>query len=394
MKNICILGSTGSIGIQALQVAEDLRDEINVVGLAAKSSLDLIERQIRKFKPEIVALEDESCAEELRKRTKGKNVKILGGYDGVVQVANFPKADMVLSAIVGIAGLIPTLEAIKAGKHVALSNKESLVAAGSIVMKTAKDAGVNIIPVDGEHSAVFQCLSACGKCDALQRLILTASGGPFRDKSLDELKQVSPEEALKHPNWNMGKKITIDSATLMNKGLEVIEAHWLFDVDISKIDVVIHLESIVHSMVEFVDGSILAQLGITDMRLPIQFAFTYPDRVSSSLPRLNLIEVGNLTFRDVDIDKFPCLKYAYDAGKIGGTMPTVVSSADEVAVEAFLKQRIGFIDIPYVIKNAMEAYKDNPVFRTSEPTLEDIMTTDKWARNFAGQFIDNMVTQR
>jgi len=379
MKHICILGSTGSIGTQALQVIDALRDHLNVIGLAAGSNVDLMEQQIEQFEPDMVALADEASAELLKARTRGKRVEVLSGQDGVIQVATMPEADTVLSGIVGIAGLIPTLEAIKAGKHVALANKESLVTAGCIVMKTAAKAGVRILPVDGEHSAIFQCLAAHERRENIRRLILTASGGPFRSKSVDELCNVSPVQALNHPNWKMGRRITIDCATLMNKGFEVIEARWLFDIDISKIDVVIHPESIIHSMVEFVDGSILAQLSAADMRLQIQLALTYPERRGSPVPYLNLAEVGRLTFHEVDMETFPCLRYAYEAGEIGGTMPAVVNGADEVAVDAFLKRRIGFLDIPTIIRQTMEAHKT----QDSECSLDDIMAVDKWARDYA-----------
>ena len=381
MKNICILGSTGSIGTQALQVVDFLKDQLNVIGLAARSNVELIQRQIEQFEPDMVALADEASAALLQRKlqgTRGKRVEVLSGQDGVIQVATTPKADIVLSAIVGIAGLIPTLEAIKAGKHIALANKESLVTAGPIVMKAAAEADVCILPVDGEHSAIFQCLAANERRDNLHRLILTASGGPFRGESIDELPNVSPEQALKHPNWKMGRRITIDSATLMNKGFEVIEARWFFDIDISKIDVVIHPESIVHSMVEFVDGSILAQLSIADMRLQIQLALTYPERRISPVSYLNFAEVGRLTFQAADMERFPCLRYAYEAGKTGGTMPAVVNGADEVAVDAFLKRRIGFTDIPKIIRKTMDVHE--PVFG---PSLDDITTADRWARDFA-----------
>ncbi len=377
MKRISILGCTGSIGTQALQVVDFLKDHLEVVGLAARSNVDLLEQQIEGFNPRMVALSDEASADLLRARVKGKSVKVLGGQDGVVQVATMPEADMVLSSIVGIAGLIPTLEAIKAGKNVALANKESLVAAGPIVMKAAAEAGVCILPVDGEHSAIFQCLSA-DENQNVNKLILTASGGPFRDISINELHDVSPEQALEHPNWRMGRRITVDCATLMNKGFEVIEARWLFDMDISKIDVIIHPESIIHSMVELIDGSVLAQLSTADMRLQIQLALTYPERRRSSVPYLRLSQVGSLTFQEPDMEQFPCLGYAYEAGKMGGTMPAVVNAADEVAVEAFLSRRIGFLDIPGIIKQTMEAHR--PVLN---PALDDIMSSDRWARDFA-----------
>ena len=351
-----------------------------------------------QFNPEVVALEEESSAEVLRSRLNGKNVKVLSGYEGIISVATASKADIVISAMVGIAGLVPTLEAIKSGKDVALANKEVLVTSGSLVMKAAKDAGVKVLPVDGEHSAIFQCLQGCEK-KYIHRIILTASGGPFRNKTLEELRNVSPEQALNHPTWKMGRKITIDSSTLMNKGLEVIEARWLFDVDVSKIDVIIHPESIVHSMVELTDGSVLAQLAVTDMRLPIQLALTYPQRMPSQLPRLNLSKVGKLTFQEANMEKFPCLKYAYDAISSGGTMPTVLSGADEVAVEAFLNRQIGFLDISSVIKKTIETRKkidisseiDQTQFETdqnSEPSLQDIISADRWAREYATKIIN------
>lgn len=381
MKRIGILGCTGSIGTQALQVVDFLRDHLEVVGLAARSNVDLLEQQIEHFKPRMVALSNEASADLLRARVKSKGVKVLGGQDGVVQVATMPEADMIVSSIVGIAGLIPTLEAIKAGKNIALANKESLVTAGHIVMKAAAEARVCILPVDGEHSAIFQCLATEGKQN-VNKLILTASGGPFRGKSIDELRDVSPEQALEHPNWRMGRRITVDCATLMNKGFEVIEARWLFDMDVSKIDVIIHPESIIHSMVEFIDGSILAQLSTADMRLQIQLALTYPERRRSSVPYLKLSQVGSLTFQEPDMEQFPCLRYAYEAGRTGGTVPAVVNAADEVAVEAFLSRRIGFLDIPGIIKQTMEAHR--PVLN---PALDDIMSSDRWARDFAEKVI-------
>jgi 1-deoxy-D-xylulose-5-phosphate reductoisomerase len=387
MRDICILGSTGSIGTQALQVVDFLRDQINVVGLAARSNVGLLEQQIEQFAPDVVALADEASADLLQhrlQRTKGKRVEVLGGQDGVIQVATAPKADIVLSAIVGIAGLVPTLEAIKVGKDIALANKESLVTAGSIVMKAAAEAGVCVLPVDGEHSAIFQCLAANGRRDDLHRLILTASGGPFRNESIGELPNVSPEQALKHPNWKMGRRITIDSATLMNKGFEVMEARWFFDMDISKIDVVIHPESIIHSMVEFIDGSVLAQLSAADMRLQIQLALTYPERRRSPVSYLNFAEVGHLTFQAADVERFPCLRYAYEAGRIGGTMPTALNGADEVAVDAFLKRSIGFTDIPRIIRETMDAHQS-----VSAPSLDDIAAADRWARDFARKLAES-----
>jgi 1-deoxy-D-xylulose-5-phosphate reductoisomerase len=386
MKKIVILGSTGSIGTQALQVVDFLKERLKVVGLVSKSNFSLMKEQIEKFKPEMVALEDATSAEALKAQVKNEKVKILSGQDGIIQVATIPQADLVLCGIVGIAGLIPAFAAIKAGKNVALANKESLVTAGSILMKAAFEAGVQIIPVDGEHGAIFQCLLAEKKCENIRKLILTASGGPFRNKSMDELRCVTLEQALKHPNWKMGKRITVDSATLMNKGFEVIEARWFFNVEFPKIEVIIHPESIVHSMVEFIDGSILAQLSTPDMRLQIQSALTYPERRESLIRPLNLAEVGQLNFQAPDMEKFPCLKYAYEAGEAGGTLPAVLNGADEVVVEAFLNQKVGFLDIPLIIKKTMEAHQI-----VSNPSLDDIIVADKWARNFTKNIITKTI---
>jgi 1-deoxy-D-xylulose-5-phosphate reductoisomerase len=392
MKYISILGSTGSIGIQTLQVIRELGHDFKVVALAAKSNVDLIKSQIEQFQPEIVALTDESSADILKSHLNGNSVRVMSGNEGIIQVATMPKADIVVSGVVGIAGLIPTLAAIKAGKDIALANKEVLVTSGSLITSTARQMGVNLLPVDGEHSAIFQCLAGCGDHNDIHRLILTASGGPFRNKTLSELRNVTPEDALRHPTWKMGRKITIDSATMMNKGLEVIEAKWLFDVDISKIDVIIHPESIIHSMVEFVDGSIIAQLGITDMRLPIQLALTYPQRMRSHLPSLRLSDVGRLTFQEPDITKFPCLRYAYKAMEIGGTMPTFISGADEIAVDAFLNGKIEFTGIPRIIKDTMEKYKENGFNSLPNPSLHDIISADKLARDYAEELVRNCAT--
>lgn len=384
MRYLSILGSTGSIGIQALEVVRMLKDRIKVVGLAAKSNVELMEKQVQEFRPYVVALQDESSADLLRQRID-KDIKVLGGEQGVIEVATFEQSDIVLSAVVGISGLIPTIRAIEAGKDVALSNKESLVAAGHIIMKSAQDAGVNILPVDGEHSAIWQCLEGCRDLSTVRRLILTASGGPFRDKPAQELSGVTPEQALRHPNWKMGPKITIDSATLMNKGFEVIEAKWLFNIETSKINVLIHLESVIHSMVEFIDGSIIAQLGITDMRLPIQLALTYPERVQSDLPRLDLTKIKQLNFREVDVEKFPCLRYAYEAADIGGTMPAVLSGADETVVEAFLNKKISFTDIPNIIKQVMDIHLKEGL--KESPSLSDVLSACNWAVEMSNQLI-------
>ena len=359
-KKICVLGSTGSIGTQTLEVAKNL--SIDAVGITAGSNIDLLEAQSREWRPKIVAMQDAKLADELRVRLERFNIKVYGGEEGIVEVATIDEADTVVAAIVGIAGLRPTLEAIRCGKNIALANKETLVTAGQIVMPEAQKNNVSIFPVDSEHAAIFQCLLGNNKKD-ISRLIITASGGPFFGKSLEELKNITPQQALRHPNWKMGPKITIDSATLMNKGLEVIEASWLFGIPPEKIEVVIHPESIIHSMVEYVDGTVMAQMGIPDMRIPIQLALTYPERSSNLLPKLDFPKVGNLTFKEPDFKTFRCLQFAYDALNQGGVMPTVLNAANEVAVEAFLKGKIGFLDIPDMIDEALSStknYKGNP----------------------------------
>lgn len=378
-KNISILGSTGSIGVQTLDVARNL--EIKVSGLTANSNIDLLEKQAREFMPDIVSVGSKSLARELESRLTGLNIQVCYGVEGMNRVASIDGVDTVVTSVVGIAGLIPTLEAIKKGKDIALANKETLVTAGSIVMSEAKKNNVRILPVDSEHSAIFQCLSGNNKKDIL-RLILTASGGPFRGWNLDELRDVRVEEALKHPNWSMGCKITIDSATLMNKGLEVIEAKWLFGVSLEQIQVLIHPQSIIHSMVEFMDGSIIAQLGSPDMRIPIQFALTYPDRSSNNFSRLNLLEANELTFEEPDYTAFPCLHLALDALNAGGTMPAVLNAANEVAVSLFLNKRIGFLDIPKIIQDVMETHTVN-----ISPCLDDIIEVDRWARRVAESLV-------
>jgi len=379
MKRISILGSTGSIGRRTLQVISALRDEFEVVGLAAKTSVDLIEQQIYQFHPRQVSLTDEKCAEILRKRLKSatdvKDVEVLSGEEGLIKIATMEEADLVLSATVGSAGLIPTLEAIKARKDLAFVNKEVLVMSGSLVMKAAAENHINILPIDSEISAIHQCLEGNRRREEIHKLVLTASGGPFRQTAIEELSKVTVSEALKHPNWSMGSKVTIDSATLMNKGFEVIEAKWLFDVELSQIDVIIHPESIVHSMVEFIDGSWIAQLGIADMRIPIQYALTYPERMSTSTPPLDLVQIGALTFENVDMEKFPCLRLALTAAEIGGTMPTVLSGADEIVVQAFLEGKIGFLDIPKIIEKVMSIHNVK-----SSPGLDDILIADDWAK--------------
>ncbi len=374
MKRIAILGSTGSIGTQALDIISRFSDDFEVVALSANSNIDLLEEQVRQFKPQKVSVVDIEGAEALRKRITPK-IEVLPGKDSLKEIAALPDVDIVLVAIVGIAGLAPTLAAIEAGKDVALANKESLVTAGSLINKTAKTTGSRIIPVDSEHSAIFQCLQGYSNINEVNKIILTASGGPFREYDKESLKQVTVEDALKHPNWNMGKKITIDSATLMNKGLEVIEAMWLFNVDVDQIEVIIHPQSIIHSMVEFVDGAVLAQMGAPDMRLPILYALTYPNRLPSYINNLDFCEIGKLTFEKPNMELFPCLPLAYKAIKIGGTMPTVLNAANEVAVQKFLDGKLSFIEIQILIEKAMRFHQV-----IEEPTLEDILETDSETR--------------
>ncbi|MEK6699035.1 MAG: 1-deoxy-D-xylulose-5-phosphate reductoisomerase [Nitrospirota bacterium] len=377
MKNISLLGSTGSIGQSTLSVVEKFPDRFSVIALAAGNNSELLEKQIRKFKPRIAAISGEKAAEGLRKRCGDLPVRILSGIEGMIQVAAAEEASITVSAIVGTAGLVPTMAAIRAGKDLALANKEVLVTAGELVMAECRSRGIRIFPVDSEHSAIFQCLHAGAHKD-IRRLILTASGGPFRGHSRKELAKVTPAQALKHPNWSMGKKITIDSATLMNKGLEVIEAHWLFGMQPDRISVLVHPQSIIHSMVEYSDGAVVAQLGMPDMKGPIAYALSYPERLDGVSPALDLASLGTLTFEEPDLERFPCLAYAYDAIKAGGSMPAVLSAANEVAVKHFLDESIGFTDIPRVIKAAMDAHTPSPL-----RTVEDALKADLWARQEA-----------
>ena len=385
MKHLAILGSTGSIGQNALSVVETHSDEFVVAGLAVNTSIDRIEQQVRQFRPRLVAVRDKEAANQLKKRLEDvKTVEVLSGSEGVSAVATMAEVDLVLEAMGGSAGLLPTLEAIQSGKDLAFVNKEVLVMCGSLIMEAAQEYGVRLLPVDSEISAIFQCLSTVdsGKRGDIHRLILTGSGGPFRKAPLNQLDSVTPQQALQHPNWKMGEKITIDSATMMNKGFEVIESKWFFDVKLSQIEVVIHPESIIHSMVEFVDGSLLAQLGVSDMRLPIQYALTYPCRLPTSVPRLDLSQIGALHMEPVDSEKFPCLELAYSAAKVGGTLPTVLSSSDEVVVQAFLNGQIGFMDIPNYLEEVMTRH--DVTFR---PTLDDILAADRWARSVTHELI-------
>jgi len=384
MKHIAILGSTGSIGRNALSVVETHADEFKVVGLAANRDVDTLEQQIRRYRPTLATLNDPAAAVRLRKRLRNLNgTEVLAGAEGIQAVATMHEAEQILEGMGGSAGLLPTLSAINAGKDIAFVNKEVMVMCGKLVMDAVKANDVHLIPIDGEMSAIFQCLAGSqGQQSEIHRLLLTASGGPFRDVPKEALYTVTPQKALRHPNWKMGQKITIDSATMMNKGLEVIEAKWLFDIEHEKIDIVIHRESIIHSMVEWTDGSTLAQLGPTDMRIMIQYALTYPRRLRTPVPRLDLQEARTLHFEPVDIEKFPCISLAYTAAEVGGTLPVVLSSADEVVVGAFLNNAIGFMDIPTILQRIMDKH-----LVIANPTLEDILEVDRWAKSMTRAII-------
>lgn len=381
MKNIAILGSTGSIGTQTLEVIAENQDKFNVVALVAHSSDEVLEQQIEKFQPEIAVLVNKEAAQRLKMRYVGKT-KILEGKSGLMQAAVYEKAHVIVTSMVGFAGLEPTIAAIEAGKDIALANKETLVVAGEIVMQLAKENHVAILPVDSEHSAIFQCLQGEER-KFLEKIILTASGGPFRGKKREELKDVSVAKCLAHPNWSMGKKITVDSATLANKGLEVIEAKWLYDVDYDQIQVVVHPQSMIHSMVEFVDGAVMAQLGMPDMKVPIQYALTYPERTLANFPKMDFWQMKDLTFEKPDFDTFVALKLAYQAGKRGGTMPCVFNAANEIAVNAFLNEKIKFLQIYDVIEQTMQAHKWSETI-----TLELLYQVDAWARKYATELVN------
>ena len=375
MRSIAVLGSTGSIGTQTLDVAEKLG--MSVCALTANSRIDILEEQLRKYKPRYVAIVDEKAAAEFKNRTRDLSYTLLTGIDGVCQCASLDEADIVLNSVVGIAGLRPTLAAIDAGKPLALANKESLVTGGDLVMKAARDKNVSILPVDSEHSAIFQCLNAAPPDRKIGKIILTASGGPFFNKTRDELKSVTVEQALKHPNWSMGAKITIDSATMMNKGLEVIEAVHLFSVAADDIEVVVHRESLLHSAVEFVDGSIIGQIGVHDMRVPIQYALTYPDRFNAPCERLSLTEAAQMTFARPDTDTFQCLSVCIDAIRQGGLKPIAANGANEQAVALFLDRKIGFLQIGELVKAATDAQSVGCV-----GSVDDIFDADRAAREF------------
>ncbi len=378
MKRLAILGSTGSIGRNVLRVVEQFPDEFSVVALTAGRNIDLLGEQLKRFSPQLAVVLDDELARRLRQQlVPGDPVEILYGADGYEVAATLDSADLVVCAIVGSAGLLPTLAAIEHGKAIALANKESLVMAGEVLTQTARDKGAAIIPIDSEHSAIFQCLAGHRRQD-LKQILLTASGGPFLDKATEDFDDISPEVALRHPTWDMGPKVTIDSATLMNKGLEVIEARWLFDVPFERIQVVIHPESIIHSMVVYQDSAVIAQLALPDMRIPIAYALSYPERLDLGLSPPDFFELGALTFREPDLERFACLALAIEACRAGKTYPAVLNAANEVAVRAFLDHRIGFGHIAGTIQETMA--KHAPV---SNPGLSDILSADAWARRTA-----------
>ena len=376
MRTISILGSTGSIGTQTLEVV-DVLGNIKIGAITGNQNIKRLEEQARKYRPQLVAVMDEDNAKELRTRLGDTNCRVVSGMDGLIEAATLPEADTVVTSIVGNIGLRPTFAAMEAGKNIALANKETLVSAGQLVMDLAKKRGIQIYPVDSEHSAIFQSLQG-NTGNRIRRILLTASGGPFRGKKREELTHITAADALRHPNWNMGKKITIDSATLMNKGLEVMEAKWLFDVDVSQIEVLIHPQSIIHSAVEYEDGAVIAQMGEPDMRVPIQYALTYLKRAANPFPKIDFTQRTNFTFEQPDLETFRCLALAYRALKIGGTMPAVLNAANEIAVARFLDGKIGFLDIPVLIEKTMQAYTVKQTY-----TLEDLLQADAWARAFA-----------
>ncbi|MBN3555256.1 1-deoxy-D-xylulose-5-phosphate reductoisomerase [Fictibacillus nanhaiensis] len=383
MKSVSLLGATGSIGVQTLDVIASHPEQFKLSSMSVGKNIEAAEKIIYKFQPEICAVQNEEDAQKLRSKVSS-STRVVSGMDGLIEAAVSTDSTVVVNAVIGSVGLIPTLKAIEAKKTIALANKETLVTAGHLVMEKAKKHNVAILPVDSEHSAIYQCLNGEDP-NRVEKLILTASGGSFRDRTREELKNVTVEEALNHPNWSMGAKITIDSATMMNKGLEVIEAHWLFSFDYSKIDVILHKESIIHSMVEFVDTSIIAHLGQPDMRVPIQYALTYPDRLELiNGKRLNLWEVGKLHFQEMDYDRFRCLKLAFQAGTAGGLMPTILNAANEKAVELFLNGHISFLEIEEMIERAMQNLSN-----VSKPDLETIQETDNRTR----QYVESLLSK-
>lgn len=375
MKHVAIIGSTGSIGTQTLEIARWNQD-IKICALSAGRNIDLLEKQAREFRPEIVGLWDEKLADELKDRLKDMDIRVVSGMDGLIEIAEYKTSDILVTAIVGMIGIRPTVAAIKAGKDIALANKETLVTAGHIIMPLAKEKGVSILPVDSEHSAIFQSLQG-NTHDSIEKILLTASGGPFRGKSREFLKHVKLEDALKHPNWSMGRKITIDSATMVNKGLEVIEAKWLFDVDPENIQVVIQPQSIIHSMVEYKDGAVIAQLGTPDMKLPIQYALFYPERRYMPGDRLDFTKLSSIVIETPDMDTFLGLRYAYEAIGIGGSMPTVFNAANEYAVKQFLDRKIDFLDIYDIIRASMDHHN-----LIENPDIDEILATEQEVYEF------------
>ena len=377
-KKVTILGSTGSIGVNALNVINNL--EIDIVGLSANTNSQLLIEQAKKFQPESVSIVDEDAYLIVKDALKNTSIDVLCGKNGLLEISSRGDVDLVLNAIVGSSGMLPTVYAIRAGADIALSNKESLVMAGKIIEREKKKANVNIFPVDSEHSAIWQCLVGESK-EEVKRLILTGSGGPFREKKISTFKDIKPEDALKHPNWEMGKKITIDSASMMNKGLEVVEAVWLFEMDPQKVDIVVHPQSIIHSMVEFDDTSVKAQLGLPDMKIPIQYALSYPNHIKTNWEPLDLVKIKSLTFESVNYERFPCIKLAYESLARGGTSSSVLNVANEQAVYRFLKKEIGFMEIPKLIEIAMDNHD-----WTEDPSIDDILSLEDWTTNFVKSF--------
>jgi 1-deoxy-D-xylulose-5-phosphate reductoisomerase len=391
VKAITLLGSTGSIGTQTLDIVENNPDKFRIVGLAAGSNVEMLARQVRQFRPEIVAIGNETKLAELKDAIADLDYRpqIVAGAAGTIEVAAYGDAQSVVTGIVGCAGLLPTIAAIKAGKDIALANKETLIAGGPVVLPLVEQYGVKLLPADSEHSAIFQCLQGV-PAGGLRRIILTASGGAFRDLPAEKLASVTVADALKHPNWSMGQKITIDSATLMNKGLEVIEAHYLFGMDYDRIDIVVHPQSIIHSLIEVQDTSVLAQLGWPDMRLPLLYAMSWPERIYTNWEPFDLVKAGDLTFRAPDRQKYPCIELAYAAGNAGGSMPAVLNAANEQAVALFLAEKIGFLDIPNVIEKVCDKHRAD---HRIAPTLDDILAADIWARKMVVELSDKVVTK-
>ena len=380
MKKIAILGSTGSIGTQTLEIVR-AKEQLQVMALAAGTNVDLMEQQVREFRPVVAAMWSETAAEELKKRVSDLKTEILWGMEGLLAIATMEEVEILVTALVGMIGIRPTIAAIECGKDIALANKETLVTAGHIIMPLAKEKGVSILPVDSEHSAIFQCLKN-EKGDRIEKILLTASGGPFRGKQKEELRDIQVEDALKHPNWSMGRKITIDSSTLVNKGLEVIEAKWLFDVELDQIQVVVHPQSIIHSMVQFKDGGVIAQLGTPDMKLPIQYALFYPDRMPMEGKRVDFYQLANMTFEKPDISNFEGLALAYEAARVGGSMPTIYNAANERAVSLFLDRQISYLGIVDLIKEAMKQHRV-----IEKPDLDQILQTEQEAYQFINKKI-------